>query len=555
MICRNTVRPCRFPSYFFQSFSNGILGHGLMFKRTVRALMVSSGLLLLHSEAALTHQASAQSVAASPERDQGSSAAPADKQAAVQMPGSIDWPSPLVSEHQVTIKGQAIPYTATAGTLPVVDSQGKPIASLFYVFYQRTDVEDRSRRPLTFSFNGGPGSSSVWMHIGYTGPRRLKIDDEGFPVQPYGSEENPHSILDVTDVVYIDPVNTGFSRPMEGVDASQFFGVNQDIQYLAKWIELFVNRNERWTSPKILKGESYGTTRVSGLARQLQTAHRIFVDGVILVSPTSLGIERSGPMSAALMLPHYAATAWHHGQLAAEFQDRELEEFLPEVETFAIEEYLPALAKGGFLETEKRNQIAAKVAKYAGVSEPFVLNNNLEIPISRWRKELLRDQRLTVGRLDARYRGVDRDAGGISHDYDAAMSAWNQAFTPAINVYLRDDLGYKTDLSYNIFGPVHPWDRTGDRTGEALRQSMAENPWLKVMIQAGYYDGGTDYFSAKYTMWNIDPSGQLQDRFRFQGYRSGHMMYLRTEDLPVSNQHVREFIEWSIPPQGSSARW
>jgi carboxypeptidase C (cathepsin A) len=338
------------------------------------------------------------------------------------------------------------------------------------------------------------------------------------------------------------------------VDTKQFFGVNQDLEYLARWIEHFVTKKERWASPKFLIGESYGTTRVSGLAGQLQGEHGLFLNGVILVSPTSLGIERSGPVRQALYLPHYCATAWFHDQLPAELQQRDLDEFLPDVEAFTIEEYIPALVHGGFLDTDRRQEIASRVAYYAGVSREFVLNNNLTIPISSWRKELMRDQRLTVGRLDARYRGVDRDAAGTSYDYDAAMSAWNHAFTPAINIYLRGELGYQTNLTYNIFGNVSPWDREGDTTGEDLRMAMAENPYLKLMIQAGYYDGGTDYFSAKYTMWHLDPSGQLRDRMRFHTYRSGHMMYLRAEDLPVSNEHIREFIRWAIPPGGTPAK-
>ena len=468
---------------------------------------------------------------------------------------TVEAESSVTTEHTVRINGEQVPYRATAGTLPVYDDDGKAIASLFYVYYERTDVRDRTRRPFTISFNGGPGSSSVWMHIGYTGPRHLRIDDEGFPIQPYGLEDNPFSILDVTDIVFVDPVNTGFARPLEGVDTGQFFGVNQDIEYLAAWIERFVTLQNRWASPKFLIGESYGTTRVSGLAGQLQSAHRMFLNGVMLVSPTELGIERSGPVEQAFYLPHYCAVAWYHEQLPADLQQRDLEEILPEVETFTIEEYLPSLVHGGFLAAERRQEIAARVARYAGVSETFVLNNNLVIPIEHWRKELLRDQRLTVGRLDARYRGVDRDAAGISYDYDPAMSAWNHTFTPAINIYLREELGYGTDLSYNIFGPVSPWDRDGDTTGENLRLAMAENPFLKVMIQSGYYDGGTDYFSAKYTMWHLDPSGQLSDRLRFHAYRSGHMMYLRKQDMPVATGHIREFIVWAIPAGGIPAKW
>lgn len=462
----------------------------------------------------------------------------------------------VTTQHTATIRGQRVPYTATAGTLPVYDTEGQPVATVFYVYYERSDVQDKTRRPLMISFNGGPGSSSAWMHLGYTGPKRVRIDDEGNPVQPYGVRDNPESVLDVTDIVFVDPVNVGFSRIVEGADRRQFFGVNQDIDYLGRWIELFVTRYGRWTSPKFLIGESYGTTRVAGLARRLQNTHKIFLNGVILVSPTALGIDRAGPVQDALYLPHYTATAWYHGRLPDDLQRRDLEEILPEVERFTIDEYLPALVRGGFLDDARRREIARRVARYAGVSETFVLNNNLAIPIAHWRKELLRDERLTVGRLDARYQGVDRDAAGINYDYDAAMSAWNHAFAPAINQYLREDLGFETDLPYHLIGgPVHPWDRTGDRTGEDLRRAMAENPFLKTMIQAGYYDGGTDYFSAKYTMWHIDPSGQLRDRFRFKLYRSGHMMYLRDEDLVTSNQDIRDFIRWATPEEGEPALW
>jgi carboxypeptidase C (cathepsin A) len=471
--------------------------------------------------------------------------------------GSIQIPldSAVTTQHTVTIEGVRIPYTATAGTMPVLDSSGNPAATVFYVYYERSDVQDRSTRPLTFSFNGGPGSSSVWMHVGYTGPRLLRIDDEGFPVQPYGFVDNPHSILDVTDIVYVDPVNTGFARLLDGGNRSDFFGVSADIQYLADWIQRFVNRHDRWASPKFLKGESYGTTRVAGLSRRLMSAHYMYFSGVILVSPTGMGVARGEPVSTALNLPHYAATAWYHGQLEPVLQSGDLYDFLEEVETFTIDEYIPALVRGGFLDGAERRRIARTVARYAGVSDRFVLDHNLLVPIVPWRKELLRHEGLTVGRLDSRYRGVDRMDAGTSYDYDPALTAWNHAFAPAINMYLRNQLRWETELEYNVFGPVHPWDRSGDDTGEDLRRAMAENPYLKVHIQAGYYDGGTDYFSAKYTMWNMDRSGKLRDRFRFDAYRSGHMMYLRTEDLPTSNQHIREFMEWAIPAPGTPARY
>ncbi|MEX2602994.1 MAG: hypothetical protein WD361_02265 [Gracilimonas sp.] len=260
-------------------------------------------------------------------------------------------------------------------------------------------------------------------------------------------------------------------------------------------------------------------------------------------------------MDDALPLPYYAATAWFHNALGDDLQQKDLGEILPEVEKFTIEEYIPALAKGGFIEDAKRQEVAEKVSRYSGVSKQEILDRNLRIPTSFFWKELLRDEGLTIGRLDSRYRGVDRENGGERYDFDPALTAWNHAFTPAINHYLRAELGYETDLQYWTFGPVHPWDRSNDKTGENLRMAMAQNPFLRVMVQSGYYDGGTNYFNAKYTMWNLDPSGKLKDRLSFKGYRSGHMMYLRAEDLETSNEDIREFIRNSIPEEGMPAKY
>ncbi len=462
-----------------------------------------------------------------------------------------------VTQSHVTINGERIPYEAAAGTLPVLNDDGKTIASVFYVYYRRTDVDDVSERPLVFSFNGGPGSASVWMHIGYTGPRFLAIDDEGFPVQPYGVIENNHSILDVADIVYVDPVNTGFSRILdEDVDREHFFGVNADISYLAEWIDLFVSRNGRWTSPKYLKGESYGTTRVAGLARRLQSAHWMFFNGVILVSPTGLGLEPPAmtPRSEILKLPYYAATAWYHNMLPDDLQQLDLYDILPKVEKFTIEEYLPAVARGGTIQTERREYIAEMVSRYSAIGKQDILNHNLTIPASFFWKDLLRDEGLTVGRLDSRYRGIDRQDAGDRYDHDPALTSWNHSFTPAINHYLREYLGFETGLQYNIFGPVHPWDRSNDITGDDLRRAMGENPFLHVLVQSGYYDGAIDYFSAKYVMWNMDRSGKVQDRLHFEGYHSGHMMYLRQEDLATSNEHIREFIRDTMT-NGEAAKY
>ncbi|TDO21740.1 S10 family peptidase [Pedobacter duraquae] len=462
----------------------------------------------------------------------------------------------VVTQHQVTIKGQSVPYKATTGTLPVWDDEGKAIAGLFYTYYERSDIKDRSTRPLVISFNGGPGSASVWMHIAYTGPVVLNIDDEGYPVQPYGYKDNSASILDVADIVYIDPVNTGYSRTTgKDVPTNKFFGVRADIKYLAEWLNTFVTRTDRWASPKFLIGESYGTNRVSGLALELQNNQWMYLNGVILVSPTELGIERGGPVESALRVPYFAATAWYHKALPADLQSKTLTQFLPEVEEFTINELLPAIARGSSLSPQKLKEVVAKMARYSGLSEQVILQHNLDVSPDFFWKELLRDKGFTVGRLDSRYKGIDKAAAGDSPDYNAELTSWLHSFTPAINMYIRNELNYKTDLKYNMFGPVNPWDRSGDRTGDNLRQAMAQNPYLNLMVQSGYYDGACDYFNAKYSLWQLDAAGRLKDRITWEGYESGHMMYLRKVDLVKGNDHIRDFIRKSLPKPGVAAKF
>ncbi len=465
--------------------------------------------------------------------------------------------STIVTTGEVTVKGKRFPYTVSTGTQPVWDEDGKAIAALEYTYYERTDVPNRATRPLVISFNGGPGSASVWMHIAYTGPRILEIDNEGYPVQPYGIRENPNSILDVADIVYVNPVNTGYSRILiKDTPKEKFFGVNADIKYLGEWLTNFVTRKNKWQAAKYLIGESYGTTRVAGLALELQNAHWMYLNGVILVSPTELGIERGGPVDAALNLPYFAAAAWYHKMLPPDLQAKDLTDMLPEVEEFTLNELIPGMARGGFITETKRRELAAKMARYSGMSEKIILQHNLDVPAQFFWKELLREKGgYTIGRLDSRYKGIDMKEAGVAPDYNSELTSWLHSFTPAINYYLREVLKYKTDIKYNMFGPVNPWDRSNDNTGRNLRLAMAENPYLNVMFQSGYYDGATQYFNAKYTMWQIDPSGKMKDRFSFKGYRSGHMMYLRAEDLVTANDDIREFILKSTPKKGQPAKY
>ncbi|MGB5819783.1 MAG: carboxypeptidase [Saonia sp.] len=466
----------------------------------------------------------------------------------------------VVTQHSVTINGAAFTYTAKTGTQPVWDEMGSPIASLHYTYYMRNNIKDRASRPLLISFNGGPGSGSVWMHLAYTGPRILKIDDEGYPVQPYGVRENPYSILDVADIVYVNPANTGYSRtiPASGkdIDRSKFFGINADIKYLAEWLNTFVTRNNRWRSPKYIIGESYGGTRVSGLALELQNQQWMYLNGVILVSPADYKIIRNdGPVALALNLPYFTAAAWYQKALPAELQQKDLLEILPESEAYTINTLIPALSKGGFIKEGEKNEVAKKMAYYSGLTEKEILQHNLAVPTSYFWKALLRDRSgFNIGRLDSRYLGIDRQLSGDSPDYSAELTSWLHSFTPAINYYLQEELKFRTDIKYNMFGPVRPWDNTDDNTRDNLRQAMAQNPYLNVMFQSGYYDGATTYFNAKYTMWQIDPSGRLQDRFSFKGYRSGHMMYLRREDLQNANNDIRDFISRTMA-NGKSAKY
>lgn len=466
----------------------------------------------------------------------------------------------VVTTHTATIKGNKISYTATVGMQPVWDENGKPIAALNYTYYKRSDVSDVSRRPLLISFNGGPGSASVWMHIAYTGPKVLNIDAEGYPIQPYGVHDNPNSVLDVCDIVYVNPANTGYSRmiPMNGkeVDRDQFFGINADIKYLAEWLNTFVTRNNRWLSPKYIIGESYGGTRVAGLAGALQNQQWMYLNGVIMVSPADYNIFNSDrPIANALNLPYFTATAWYHQALPEKLQQQDLLDILPESEDFTLNKLMPAIAKGGFIDTQEREQIAEQMAYYSGLSKNDILDNNLNVPSGYFWKNLLKDkQGLTIGRLDSRYKGLDAKLAGTQPDYNAELDAWLHAFTPAINYYMHEHLQFKTDLKYNMFGPVHPWNTDDNNTRENLRLAMAQNPYLHVMVQSGYYDGATTYFGAKYTMWQIDPSGKMKDRMEFHGYRSGHMMYLRQEDLKTANDDLRKFIQ-NTTPNGKAAKY
>ncbi|MEJ5309994.1 MAG: peptidase S10 [Anaerolineae bacterium] len=462
------------------------------------------------------------------------------------------------SKHTVIIDGQEIAYTATAGTLILKDEADKPKASLFYVAYTRDGVEDVAARPLTFSFNGGPGSSSVWLHMGVVGPRRVLMSPEGDQLQPpYKLVNNEYSLLDVTDLVFIDPVSTGYSRAIPPEEAKQFHGVEQDIKSVGEFIRLYTTRAKRWASPKFLIGESYGTTRAAGLSGHLQNEIGMYLNGIMLVSAVlnfqSIRFDLGNDLPYILFLPTYAAAAWFHNRLPGDLQSQTLRAVLAEVKTFAEREYTLALMQGARLPDKERRQIVTRLARYSGLSETYIEQTNLRINIHRFVKELLRDERRTIGRFDARFKGIDRDAAGEHHEYDPSYAIIQGAYTAMLNDYVRSELRFKSDLPYEILtDTVQPWDYSKFQNqyvnvAETLRGAMTQNPFLKVFVGNGYYDLATPFFATEYTFDHLELDPSLQSHITMEYYEAGHMMYLHQPSLAKLKADLARFLTAALP--------
>ncbi|MCL4742154.1 MAG: hypothetical protein KJZ54_08120 [Phycisphaerales bacterium] len=455
-----------------------------------------------------------------------------------------------VTKHTVTIGGREIEYTAAAGYMELPNYEGKPRANIFYVAYTLDGI-DPAERPVTFTFNGGPGSSSVWLHMGALGPRRIDMGVEGFDQSPpFRVVPNEHSWLDLTDLVFIDPVSTGYSRPVEGQDAKQFHGLEEDLSSVGDFIRLWTTRHERWLSPKFLAGESYGTTRAAGLSAYLQDTHGMYLNGLLLISSVlnfqTIRFGEGNDDPYWLFLPTYTATAWYHNRLDADLQ-RDLSAALAEVERWASTDYLLALAKGDALTPDERRETVRRLARYTGLSERFVELSGLRIDIFRFTKELLRDEGRTVGRLDSRFKGMDRDGTSAGFDYDPSMTAITGPYTAGLNDYVRRELGYRNDLPYEILtGRVHPWSyRTSENryvnVATRLRDAMHKNPALMVFVASGYYDLATPYFATDNTLARLGVNASLRGNIRVAYYQSGHMMYIREDDLAKLKRDVAPF--------------
>jgi carboxypeptidase C (cathepsin A) len=465
------------------------------------------------------------------------------------------------TSHKIKIGRGQVAYSATAGRLLLREEEGKKKASFFYVAYTRAGTADPARRPIVFCFNGGPGSSSVWLHLGAFGPRRVQMTDEGMPYPPPGRlVDNPDSLLDVADLVFVDPIGTGFSRAIPGEEAKEFHHFKRDIEAVGEFIRIYLTRNARWASPKFLAGESYGTTRAAGLAGHLYKRHGMSLNGLILVSSIlnfqtagfdskTWTFERGNDLPYAVFLPTYAAAAWYHRRLAKRFQSRPLHQFLAEVEEFAATDYTLALFLGDALEPSRFDKIAERLAAYTGLSVDYVKAYQLRIEILRFCRELLRDEQRTIGRIDARFKGINRFLDGETMEADPSIDAVMGPFTSALNDYVRRELEYESELPYEVLSEtVHEsWDYDDFKNAhvdvsETLRETMSRNPFMRVFVANGYYDLATPHFATEYTFAHLGLDQSLRENVRMGYYEAGHMMYVHAESRRRLAEELRTFV-------------
>jgi carboxypeptidase C (cathepsin A) len=464
-----------------------------------------------------------------------------------------------VTEHSIKIGSQTIPYKATAGSILLKNEKDEPTALVYYVAYTRTDTKDASVRPVSFLYNGGPGSSSLWLHMGSFGPKRVVTANAGItPPAPYKIEDNPNCLLDKSDLVFIDPVGTGFSRAVGKAQDKDFWGVDQDAKSIAQFVQSYITRNDRWNSPKFLIGESYGTFRNAAVANLLQTENGIYLNGIVMISSVwdlaTISFYPGQDLAYILYLPSYAATAWYHKVL----KDRpdNLEAFIDEARTFAKGEYANALLKGDNLSEAEKAAVAKKLARFTGLSEDYLIKSNLRVRLGRFQQELQLNRGLTTGRLDARFSGPTYDLIDSSASYDPQEAAITGAFVAAFNLYLRQDLKFGQDRAYHVFADFgnNHWDWHHHAPGAEgfpgspnvmpdLANAFIINPKLQVQMEDGYYDLATPFFESEYAVDHLGLPDNLQKNIQHKYYQAGHMMYLRDEDLSKLKGNVASFID------------
>jgi carboxypeptidase C (cathepsin A) len=484
-------------------------------------------------------------------------------------PATID--QLVVRHHQTEIGGATVRYASTTGRIVLHQEKRAPgepgaawegakaRAEVFFVAYTREGTGDPAGRPVTFSFNGGPGSSSVWLHLGLLGPKRVRLQDDGMAVAPpYALVENEASLLDVSDLVFIDPVGTGYSRAASGEKPRDFYGFDGDVESVGDFIRLWVTRFSRWSSPKFLIGESYGTTRAAALAGYLMERHALYLNGLMLVSSvldfSTVRFEPGNDLPPLLFVPTYAAAAHYHGALAPDLQARPLDDLLAEVERWTLEAYGPALLQGDALPAAHGERIAVELARYTGLDVGYVRRSRLRIDIHRFTKELLRSSGRTIGRIDARYTGVDRDEAGATPEFDPSMGATTGAYGAAINDYLRRDLGFESDLPYEVIQGLYAhWDygRFQNKfvnVAETLRKAIATHPFLRVFVASGVYDLATPHFATRYTLDHLGLPPRLRGNLEEVRYPGGHMMYVDVAILQRLKDDLARFLRAAADP-------
>ncbi len=457
--------------------------------------------------------------------------------------------APVITSHHLDVDDLRLSYTAATGKMPLKNEKDEIVAQIFYTAYT---LEADGERPLIFVFNGGPGSASIWLHMGALGPRRVDMGAEGFmPAPPYRLLDNPYTWLDLGDLVFIDPIGTGYSRASDPEDNQKYWGLEADLEAVGEFIRLYLSRNERWTSPLYLAGESYGTTRAAGLAGHL-IDRGIAFNGIMLLSTVmnfqTLRFTKANDLPYVLYLPSYCAAAHYHKRLDAELQSRDLRGLLDEVADWSETRYLVALGKGDRLNDDERDAIAERLAQYSGLSKRFILGADLRIKIMSFCKELFRDDKRAVGRLDSRFVGIMASAEGESFDFDPSMHAIVPPYNAVFNQYVRQALAYKTDLNYEIlsFKVNQNWKYEGGKfpdTSESLRAAFAKNPYMKVFVAQGYYDLATPFQAAYYSLEHMGLDKSLRDHITIAEYEAGHMMYLHLASLAKLKADVADFMK------------
>jgi carboxypeptidase C (cathepsin A) len=462
----------------------------------------------------------------------------------------------VTTQHSTTINDKELKYTATAGKLVMKTDDGDSKAQMFFIAYSKDGVDDFGQRPITFAFNGGPGSSSVWLHLGMLGPKRIKIPDKPAALAPpYHLSSNPYTLLEVTDLVFIDPVSTGYSRPAKGENKDQFHGYDEDIRSVGQFIHNYVTKYGRWRSPKFVIGESYGGIRSAGLAGHLRERYMMPLNGIVMVSPAlnfeTLDFGAGNDLPFILFVPSYATTAWYHKALPGDLQPLSLENVFQQASDFATRDYAAALMKGQTLGADERNAVAEKLSRFTGLSKSYIESANLRVDMRRFAKELLRSRGRTVGRIDSRFTGIDADNAGEGPEYDPSDASIDGAFAASINDYLHDDLKFDDDHVYEVLtGSVHPWNfgsdaRFPDASG-TLRETMSANPFLKLYVCCGYYDLACPTATSQYSVQHMRLAPELQKNISFGYYEGGHMMYIYEPTLKRLRDDLGKFYESAL---------